>query len=279
MNFIARSLGITLMAFASTTTYAKTFKYDLLNVHSANGFVHYPELDFNAVKSAVLTVNKDPHSPEVQISSVEVTFPNAAKLLATGFKQTELGTWRAVVNDVWIYRQVIVDIRDIDFNHAMPNPVSIEVSVSEKSDFIRPEADSGRHPLFHVDGILRDITASKVVDTASAIVEGKRVNLSLKENLSFASPDAQVNGPREGFVVDALWMGKGQKTLYIPAPVPNSEFDRYSAIALVLEELNGPEGKEYAFSIKFVDASGGETQTPFQPLKPLLDAAFNPGFN
>lgn len=87
MNIFARSLGITVMALASVTTYAKTFKYDLLNVHSFNGVVHYPTLDFGQAKSAVLTVNKDPLSPDVQISSLEVTFPNAAKLLATGFKK------------------------------------------------------------------------------------------------------------------------------------------------------------------------------------------------
>jgi len=278
MNFIARSLGITLVALASTTTYAKTFKYDLLGVHSFNGVIHYPELDFDQVKSAVLTINKDPLSPDVQISSVEITFPNAAKLLATGFKKTEFGTWRAAVNDAWIYRQVIVEVRETNFNNAGPMPVSISVSVSEKSVFIQPEEDPKGHPLFNVEGVLRDITTNKIVDTESVIIDGKRLNLSLKENLTFAAPDVQVNGPREGFVIDTLWMGKGQKTLYVPAPVPQSEFDRYTAIGLVMEEVNGPVGKEYFFSVKFTDSMGGEQLTPTLPLKHLLDAAYNSGF-
>lgn len=278
MNFIARSLGITLVALASTTTYAKTFKYDLLDVHSSNGVIHYPELDFDQVKSAVLTINKDPLSPDVQISSVEITFPNAAKLLATGFKKTEFGTWRAAVNDAWIYRQVIVEVRETDFNNAGPMPVSISVSVSEKSVFIQPEEDPKGHPLFNVEGVLRDITTNKIVDTESVIIDGKRLNLSLKENLSFAAPDVQINGTREGFVIDTLWMGKGQKTLYVPAPVPQSEFDRYTAIGLVMEEVNGPVGKEYFFSVKFTDSTGGEQLTPNLPLKYLLDTAYNSGF-
>lgn len=278
MNFIARSLGITLVALASTTTYAKTFKYDLLGVHSFNGVIHYPELDFDQVKSAVLTINKDPLSPDVQISSVEITFPNAAKLLATGFKKTEFGTWRAAVNDAWIYRQVIVEVRETDFNNAGPMPVSISVSVSEKSVFIQPEEDPKGHPLFNVEGVLRDITTNKIVDTESVIIDGKRLNLSLKENLTFAAPDVQINGTREGFVIDALWMGKGQKTLYVPAPVPQSEFDRYTAIGLVMEEVNGPVGKEYFFSVKFTDSIGGEQLTPNLPLKYLLDTAYNSGF-
>jgi hypothetical protein len=278
MNFIARSLGITLVALASTTTYAKTFKYDLLGVHSFNGVIHYPELDFDQVKSAVLTINKDPLSPDVQISSVEITFPNAAKLLATGFKKTEFGTWRAAVNDAWIYRQVIVEVRETDFNNAGPMPVSISVSVSEKSVFIQPEEDPKGHPLFNVEGVLRDITTNKIVDTESVIIDGKRLNLSLKENLTFAAPDVQINGTREGFVIDTLWMGKGQKTLYVPAPVPQSEFDRYTAIGLVMEEVNGPVGKEYFFSVKFTDSIGGEQLTPNLPLKYLLDTAYNSGF-
>lgn len=278
MNFIARSLGITLVALASTATYAKTFKYDLLGVHSFNGFIHYPGLDFDQVKSAVLTVNKDPLSPDVQISSVEITFPNAAKLLATGFKKTDFGTWRAAINDVWIYRQVIVEVRETDFNNAGPMPVSISVSISEKSVFIQPEEDPKGHPLFNVEGVLRDITTNKIVDTESVIIDGKRLNLSLKENLTFAAPDVQINGTREGFVIDALWMGKGQRTLYIPAPVPQTEFDRYTAVGLVMEEVNGPVGKEYFFSVKFTDSMGGEQLTPSLPLKYLLDTAYNSGF-
>lgn len=278
MNIIARSLGITLIALASTATYAKTFKYDLLGVNSFNGVIHYPELDFSQAKSAVLTINKDPLSPDVQISSVEVTFPNAAKLLATGFKKTEFGSYRAVVNNVWIYRQVIVEVRDTNFNYAHPIPVSISVSVSEKSVFIQPEDDPKGHPLFTVEGIARDITANKVVDTESVIVEGKRLNLSLKENLSFASPETQINGAREGFVMDMLWMGKGQKTLYVPAPIPQGEFDRYTAVGLIMEELNGPEGKEYFFSVKFADSMGSEQLTPSLPLRHILDTTYNSGF-
>lgn len=279
MKCFARTLGLIAFTLASTTSLAKTYKYDFVGIHSNNGFINYPGLDFNQAETVLLTVNKDPLSPQTSISTLDITFPNAAKLRATGFKKLDgSDTYRAIVNDAWIYRQVIVDIRNIDFNvphHIRP---TIEVSVSEKTDFIQPENNIKGHPLFFVDGDLRDITPSKVIDTASVVAEGKRVNLSLRENLSFALPSASINGPREGFVIDALWFGKGLKTFYIPASVPNSEFDRYSAVALELEELNGPEGKEYAVSVKFLEASGGEMQTPPQPLKPLLDAAFSTGF-
>lgn len=276
MNKVVRNFGVTLLSILSTTTYAKTYKYDLTAIGSHSGSLQYPNLDFNQAKSALFTVNKDPLSPDFQINSLEVTFPNAAKLTATGFKKIEQDLYRAVVNDVWIYRQVFVDVRGVDFNRTQWSAPHISVSISEKSVFINPEStsDYAGEPLFHVHGIIRDVTPAKIADTAVATVDGKRVTLSLKDNMSTAPAESQINGAREGFVIDALWQGKGQKTMYIPGPGPEEEFDRFTAIGLVLEELTGPEGKEYSFSVKYVDASGAEIQTPPQPLRPRLDDAF-----
>ena len=279
MKCFVRTLGLIAFALVSATSFAKTYKYDLTDIRSNNGFIQYPGLDFGQVKTVSLTVNKDPLSTEATINSLEITFPNAAKLLATGFKKLDnTTTYRAVVNDVWVYRQIIVDVKSVDFNTTQITHPIIEVSVSEKSVFIQPETDFKGHPLFLVDGNLRDITASKVVDTVSAIIDGKRVNLSLRENLSFAPPAVPVNGSRAGFVIDALWFSKGQKTFYIPAPVPNTEYDSYDAVALTLQELDGPAGKEYLLGVKFKDANGYELTTSVQPLRPLLDTAYNSPF-
>lgn len=277
MNKFARSLGFILFGLLSTSTYAKTFKYDLAALNSHQGPINYPKLNFNQVKSAVFTVNKDPLTPELQISSLEVTFPNAAKLLATDFKKIEPNLYRAVVNDAWIYRQVIVDVRELDFNRPAAHAL-IEVYVSEKSAFIQPEitTDAKGENLFHVNGILRDITTAKIADTAVVTVNSKNVTLSLKDLLTYAPVESQINGPREGFVIDALWQGKGQKTIYIPAPASLEEFDRYTAIGLTLTERDLVSGKEYFFSIKYKDEGfNGELNTPEQPLRPLLNSAFN----
>lgn len=277
MNKFVRNLGVTLFSLISATTYAKTFKYDLTGLHSQQGYIHYPDLNFSQAKSAIFTINKDPLTPELQISSLEVTFPNAAKLTATGFKKVENNLYRAVVNDVWIYRQVIVDVRDLDFNH-QPSAPFIEVYVSEKSAFIQPEiiTDSRGENIFSANGVLRDITAAKIADTAVTTIEGKKLTLSLKDLLTYAPYDSQINGTREGFVIDALWQGKGQKTIYVRAPAPLEEFDRYTAIGLTITEHDLPSGKEYSFSIKYKEEGfNGELSTPEQPLKPLLDSAFN----
>ncbi len=279
MNKFARNLGVVLVSLLSASTYAKTFKYDLTAINSHQGPIQYPRLSFNQAKSAIFTVNKDPLSPEVQISSLEVNFPEAAKLVATGFKkvETESGLYRAIVNDVWIYRQIIVDVRNVDFNRTQMASPRIEVYLSEKSVFIQPEnsVEPRGERLFEVNGILRDITAAKIADTATTTVEGKKLTLSLKDLLSFAPAEAQINGTREGFVIDTLWQGKGQKTIFVPAFAPLEEFDRYTAIAIIPTERDSPFGKEQFFSIKYKEeGSNYELVTPEQPLKPLLDNAY-----
>ncbi len=277
MKKFNRNLGVLFASLLSATTYAKTFKYDLTAISSFQGPVHYPKLDFNHAKSAIFTVNKDPLTPEVQITSLELNFPIAAKLTATGFKQVEPNLYRAVINDVWIYRQIIVDVRDFDFNRMHIGSGRIEVYLSEKSVFINPESttDFRGEPLFQVNGILRDVTIARIADTAITTVDGKKLTLSLKDLLSAAPPEAPISGAREGFVIDALWQGKGQKTIFVPAFVPMEEFDRYTAVALTLTERESPFGKEVFYSIKFKEeGSTAELVTPEQPLKTLLDSAF-----
>ncbi|PUA30310.1 MAG: hypothetical protein B0W54_07330 [Cellvibrio sp. 79] len=279
MNRFVRNLGVTLFSLISATTYAKTFKYDLNALSSFQGPIHYPNLNFNQAKSAIFTVNKDPLSPEFQISSLEVSFPEAAKLVATGFKKIEPNLYRAVVNDIWVYRQVIVDVKDVDFNRPQFNSPQIAVYISEKSAFIQPETntDFRGEPLFNVHGMIRDVTPAKIADTAVTTVSGKKLTLSLKDLLTYIAPGPYnggdfPQGPGEGFVIDALWQGKGQKTIFIPAPVPVEEFDRYTAVALTLTERPSPFGTEYFFSIKYKEeGSTSEFNTPEQPLKPLLD--------
>lgn len=276
MNNVIRNIGITLLSIVSASSYAKTFKYELTDIFSSNGTVTYPSLEFGQAQSAVFTVNKDPLSPNFQISSLEVTFPTAAKLVATGFKQVDHDTYRAVVNDAWIYRQIFIDVRGLDFNYPHRSSPLIEASISEKSIFIQPEADVTGQPLFILHSpFMRDITASKIADTASVVLAGKRLTLSLKNNLGVVST---TNGPgsstQEGFVVDALWMGKGQKTLYIPAPVPVEEFDGFEAIAIDINERPTPQGVEYTLVIKFKDPHGSEISTPELPLMHLLEIAY-----
>lgn len=278
MNLFIRSITLVLGFLVAAGASAVTLKYDLVGLSSHNNSSYYPDLNFSNAKSALLTVNKTSFDTEPELVSLVLTFPQVAKLTATEFKKMNGGFYRAVVSNAWIYRQVVVDVYTGDLNVINQGHIWMEVSVSEKYAFIQPQEDIKGESIFYAYGNVRDITATKVVDVESRTVNGKKLTLSLKDRLGVAPQDAVINGNREGFVVDALWMGKGQKTLYIPSFVSMHEYDYITAIGLVIEESATPMGVEYLVSVKFKDQQGTELTSPPTPLTQLLDSVYPPQF-
>lgn len=255
-------LGIVIMS----SVQAKTVIYDLKELHSNNGWVHYDGLDFNEATSAIITVTKTLPSPEITISSLVVNFPNAAKLTATNFKKIESGGYRAIVNGAWVYREVIVDIDEPTIQADFP--IHVRVSVSERTAFINPVADIKGSPLLDLFGVARDITATKIVDTAATTINGKKVTLSLRDRLGFD------DNHRFGFVINALWYGKGQKTLVVPWAAPY-DIDFFDAIELTIDDVSMPTDPQVR--IKFRDQRAGvDIFGPTVPLRTLLTEAYGP---
>jgi hypothetical protein len=265
MKMFSRSVVLLLILFVSVLTEAKTTKYDLVQLNSHNGVIQYPGLDFFNAKSAILTVTKTPPSIEPQLTSLEMTFPNAAKLTATNFKRID-GRYRAIVNGAWVYKEVVVELDNVPLESNFP--VAINVFVSERTAFINPLAENPGRPLFTAFGIMRDITPIRIVDSESTMISNKKVILSLRDRLGVRSQGA---GVPEGFIVDALWYGRGTKTLYLAAPVPRQEFDNIDVVSLV---VTGALESDLMVSVKFKDPQGFEMISPPMPLKLLLDEAY-----
>lgn len=271
MNLFTRSAALLSLLLVTASSFAVTVKYEVRNLQSNNGWIHYPDLDFSNATSAILTLEKtDPHT-DAQLKSVDITFPNAAKLSAKDFKKVN-GIYRAIVNDAWIYRQIVVDVHSWDFNHANNSYVTIDVAVSEKIGLINPENEERGENLLIAHGQLSDITTSKVVDTASAIINGKRANLSLKSRMGAPSPEA--GGGEGGFAIDVLWMGRGEKTIYINSGFPQNHYDFVTPVGLVLEELTSSAGPTIRVTAK--DYQGNTLSTPPVRLRELLDQAYGP---
>ncbi|RYY03652.1 MAG: hypothetical protein EOO53_07045 [Gammaproteobacteria bacterium] len=244
---------------------AKTTRYELSNARSSQGWINYPGLDFNNVTSAVLIVTKTPPAIEPKIVSLEVTFPNMAKLTATNFKLIEGRRYRALVAGAWIYKEVIVDLDSFQLDA----PIHFGVFVSERTAFINPVSDnqSLNASLFTLNGLLTDVTATKVVDQEILTVANKKLTLSLRDRLIYqAQPRA------EGFAIDALWYGKGAKTLIIPAPVPRDFFDNIDVVGIAISGT----ASDPLISVKFKDYNGGESQSPQVRLRDLLDQNYGP---
>jgi hypothetical protein len=265
MRFIKLALSGILGIVVMSSAQAKTSVYDLINLSSGNAQVHYDRLDFFGATSAVVTIDKSPQSPDVTISSVVLNFPTAAKLTATNFKKSTNGTYRAILSDVWVFREVFIDV---DGPLVPGSPFHIRGSVSERQSFINPTLETQGTPLFDAIGMLRDITPIQVADTGSTVVNGKTLTLSLQTRLGF---DDHQNF---GFVISAFWLGKGQKNLVIPFGSPVNP-DMFEAITLTIDETPGPNNQQIRFTFRDLN-SNSIVSTPSFPLKMFLDQAYGP---
>lgn len=266
MKIFIRSISLVLILFSVASAQAKTFKYDLIQMGSNPGPVRYEGLEFYNPSSAILTIVNTPPSTEIKLA-VEISFPKAAKLFATNFKSIDGSKYRAVVNDVWIYKEVIVEVENMPVR--IGHPVEIKVFVSERSAFNNPVADNEpnyRSALFHVSGQIRDITPTRTVDTLTTTVFNKKLILSLKDRLVF-NPEER----RESFAIEATWYGKGTKTLYLPAPVQPSEFDDVEAIAL---NIRGGTPENPLVEVTYKTSDNREMPSEIRSLQELLSKAY-----
>jgi hypothetical protein len=123
---------------------------------------------------------------------------------------------------------------------------------------------------------MRDISPIKIVDTASIVLDSKRVNFSLRERpgILILGGDGPDQSRKEGFLVDVLWMGKGQKTVSFYV-YPLESYARLDALALVIEERDGDFGtKEQVMRVTYKDVNGTEMSTSPTPIRPLLESVY-----
>lgn len=274
MNVFVRLLALCFTVLAVSAE-AKTAKYDIEGINAQSGFIHYPRLDLSSASSVVFTVTRNSPLFEPQLTSLEITFPEAAKLTVTNFKLVDNSKYRAIVSGAWIYKEIIVEVDRIPFDSR--NPATVNAYISERTAFINPQVEN-HNPnglLFSISGNLRDITPVRIVDNASVLFGGKKVTLSLRDRLQVNPAPWSGTQLPNGFVIDTLWYGKGTKTIYIDAPVPPPEYDAIEVIALV---VGGISDLDRTVSVKYKDRSGTEITGPVLLLKDLLDQAYGPTF-
>jgi hypothetical protein len=264
------AVSVALLAFGAQ---AKTFKYELHDLNSSPAYIDYPGLDLSGASSASLTVELTEYSDQPVVTSLEVNYPHVSSLSVTNFKEYD-GLFRASVSDVWLYRELNIEMSGLDVFNPNYETVNIHGFVSESNNFIKGEhsQDLGQ-PLFHVYGRLVDVTPSKVVDFESLTVNENRLELSLKDNMAFI-PKSDSN--EMAFVIDSLWFGKGEETLYFPAPL-NDEAWFFKPYGLDVSTISGPDGDEYFIKIMAKDKHGNEFESIEVPLQDLLNQAYQNG--
>ena len=264
MNNFTKSILASVILGASTLAHARTSVYNMEAISPRPGVIVYPGLDLNNIKTATITVNRE-YGEIAELRSLEIIFANAGKLRASNFKRTPDGRYRTLVSGAWVFKEVIVEV-DANPEFQANQLTNIQIFVTETTSILHPEAMNQGPPLAGAFGPIRDVTPLTTVDTATGTLDGKRINFNLKDRPGMSTTNGQ-----QGFIIDTLWMGKGQKLMYIPGPFGPYEWDRIEAIGLTLEgTANDP-----LIRVRYKESNGPENSTPPIPLRDLLQTTFS----
>lgn len=274
---IALSFFASTLCLGSTSAYAETRSFSFFSFTNSGSF-SFPGLFFDGQTQGQLKLTRNspndfpPSLSEFSINKLSFDFENAPDFTASGFQyQPQTNSYTTKINNLWVFRSVIVEITNIDPNY---RTFEYTISVPTSEDFIGP----GLPGPFNSDVILLDgqadlidTTPFKVVDTASTLVDGKRLSIKLNGNLSSnINPDNGMIG--EGIEIKILWLGRGEKLAYIPVPT-NANI---KPIAFNIEIFDLGNGNSESFYTVRYEENGGTIDTPRQSLQFLLDDTFTP---
>ncbi|WP_417445846.1 hypothetical protein [Kangiella sp.] len=253
--------------FSTTTTQAEDFQFEI-PYPSGGSSVTYPGLDLGYAKKIKIKASNSYHDPMMQIDELEIVFENATNFKAGNFKYTN-GSYKAVVEDVWVYRKILVQVM-------APQPlvsnedVYISLNVVELEGVLDDVNMSVGPSIYDANGFLQDVTPDVLVDQETILLDGKNMTIQL-----FKRAKSEMDGA--GFKLVTNWHGYGQRTIYLPTPFPISDAHMFNAIGLEIESNQFPDGfVDYLIGVKYEDAlGGGYSQTsPTEPLPPLIEQAY-----
>ncbi|WP_196140217.1 hypothetical protein [Aliikangiella sp. G2MR2-5] len=270
MKFLIKSCTLALLAASSSLSFAETINFEMpFPSTTANSF--YPTLDLNQLNKVNLTVERNIFSPEDTIKSVKLDFANATDIITSNLAYSQSANkYVGTINGAWIYRQVGIEINASPQILTNEN-VSIRLFVVEQQSNINNPEQSFGPDLVVTEGVLFNVTPNPVIDSANVQVEDKNLNLRLHQRADSVSLPT-VSG--EGFIIDARWLGHGDRTLIIPAPYNINDIN-FKTVAINIESYPLPDGQiDHMISITYEDMGGYQQTTPFEPLKPLLENAY-----
>ncbi|WP_445361553.1 hypothetical protein ACJJIL_07310 [Microbulbifer sp. EKSA005] len=243
---------------------AKTFKYELQDMHTGRGDVQYPDLNIYDVTSVTLTVERSDLRDTPILTSLEIEYFGSDKLTVKNFIIDEYNNgsswkYRGKVNNAWVFRQLNIGVDGLDYMTENGKEIIIEGYVSEFSSFLglnsKEDLVEWGKSLFYIQGELVDVTPSKVVDVEWLTADDSRLKLSLRDRVT-TIPDS--NNDQKAFVVDLLWHGKGESIYYIPTH-NDYEVNFTNAVGIITETVAGPDGsEEYDIKVLARDSEGNE---------------------
>ncbi|MBL4799323.1 MAG: hypothetical protein JKY50_18115 [Oleispira sp.] len=218
----------------------------------------YPNLDLNSISKVKLTSNGESSPLETQLLRVEFDFPNANKIIATNFKKIG-DTYRSVVKNAWIYKEIIVDItpRSVFRSHG---EFTANIYVREQSSNLNDMNNAPGIQIYEYNGLMMDKTYNKTADSTSVIIDGKRAYIKLHQRWAINE-----RGSRQGFLISVNWLGHGEFDRIIPGGTHSD-----TAIAFLTETITGGGEERVVYSIRYKDSLGNIHETG----PDLLDSLF-----
>jgi hypothetical protein len=271
-------------AFAADTTYS--FDSEYINNSTFEAIPGLDLLDVNSSSFSLVAGDSGMYPEEVkEIRNFKLDFANAPDLTISKLSlsdnpnmqcpstgnggQTYFGT----VNNVWIFRTLEVTVCTSYAPGMIMADFSYRVSVKDMESYTTNDFPTGMLQLVEGYGYAIDKTPNKVADTYRTTVADKVLRLNLLQRPA----EVEVDGmpPRFGFVLNASWLGHGDKQLVIEGYgfEPTAK-----AIAIVTETIPGPTPEESFTSlrIRYVDETGMEQETPNTDLNYLLEQTYGP---
>lgn len=248
-----------------STAETQTFE---INYPSTNAQPLYPNLNLNSVSSIKLVVDRNQQNPEGSIRRLDIDFENATDLTVTNFSR-EYDRHVATINGAWVYRKLGVEL--VSNGPISENSdINIRLYVIEMDSVLNSPGETFGPDILTVNGPLMNTSPNPIADVTSMVVNGKRLTLRLLKR-----PESGMNG--EGFVVNAQWLGNGDRTLYLNTPIAPPEYANFVAVGFNLESVTLPDGNvDYQIQVRYEDQWGTSFVNGFEPLKPLLDMVYPP---
>lgn len=268
------ALLLTPLCLAVLSAQADIENYTFHGSPNNNAF-QFPGLDLNGDVIGKLNLKRNspgdfpPSLTEFNILKLALSFDSAPELIATNFTfNPNTGGYITSINGAWVFRTVNVEVYDINLEQQQ---FSYRVSVETSKNLTHknhPQALGEQVVLLESSGFLTNQTPFKLVDATNIIVNGKRLSIKLNGNMgSNNNPEKGMIGA--GIELKLLWLGRGEKLLYIPAPAS------VKPVAIVVDTFNIDGDVHYEYFIRY-EENNALIETPREPLLPRLDELFLP---
>lgn len=262
-------LGASMALSAQLVKADSTFQYEI-NMPAHYYSPLYPNLNLNELNKISVQASKKDFNPDAVLDQVTLDFQFATDLVASNFSRNG-NVYRAIVDDAWVYKQILVEVVAMEPISNYSN-LEIRLFVVEQSSNLDQPGNSFGMETLQAFGNLVDITPNPLADEVSLTLDGKNLQLKLYRNATDVMTPIYGN---YGFKIEADWMGHGNQAFSIPAPFGPMDADQFDAVALQIESFPiSPTETEYQIAVSFVDKSGYSNTTPLMPLRDYLMQVF-----